>query len=109
MAMPFDVTDADFEEKVLKSDNPIMVDFWAEWCGPCRIVAPVVVELAEEYDGQMGFAKVDVDSNPKTAVTYGVRSIPTLLIFQDGKPVEQVVGAVPKSTLQKRIDSVLTK
>ena len=109
MAIPFDVTDADFDEKVLQSNSPIMVDFWAEWCGPCRMVAPVVAELAEEYDGQMGFAKVDVDSNPKTAVTYGVRGIPTLLIFQDGRPIEQVVGAVPKSTLKKRIDSVLTK
>ena len=107
MAQPYAVSDADFEEKVLKSSQPVLVDFWAEWCGPCKMIAPVVEELAQDYDGQMNFAKLDVDENASTAMTYGVRSIPTLLIFQGGQPVAQVVGAVSKGALKKRIDSVL--
>ena len=107
MAEPFTVTDSDFGEKVLNSDVPVLVDFWAEWCMPCKIIAPIVEELSQEYDGKINFAKVDVDSNPSTAMTYGVRSIPTLLIFKAGQPVEQIVGAVPKGTLKKKIDSAL--
>ena len=107
MAGPFAVTDADFEEKVLKSERPVLVDFWAEWCGPCKMIAPIVEELSQEYDGKLDFAKVDVDSNPSTAMTYGVRSIPTLLIFKGGKPVDQIIGAVPKGALKKKIDSSL--
>ena len=107
MAAPFVTTDADFGEKVLESDLPVLVDFWAEWCAPCKMIAPIVEELSEEYDGKLGFAKVDVDSNPTTAITYGVRSIPTLLIFKEGKPIGQIIGAVPKGVLKKKIDSAL--
>ena len=107
MAKPQAVTDAEFTEEVLKSDLPVLVDFWADWCGPCKMVAPVVEELANEYDGKLKVMKVDVDSSPLTAGTYGIRSIPTLLIFKDGKPVQQVVGAVPKQMLQEKIDLVV--
>ena len=107
MAGPFVVSDADFGEKVLESDVPVLVDFWAEWCMPCKMIAPIVEELSKEYDGQMDFAKLDVDSNPDTALTYGVRSIPTLLVFKGGQPVDQIVGAVPKGALKKKIDSAL--
>ena len=108
MAKPFDVNDSDFSEKVENSEKPVLVDFWAEWCMPCKMIAPMVDELAEEYDGQVVFTKLDVDSSPNTATKYGVRSIPTLLIFKDGKPVQQVVGAMPKSALKERIDSALS-
>jgi thioredoxin 1 len=107
MAEPFAVTDAEFEEKVLNAEIPVLVDFWAEWCGPCKMIAPMVDELAEEFDGQMTFAKVDVDSNPITAVKYGIRSIPALLIFRDGQPIDQIIGAIPKGQLRKKLDSAL--
>jgi thioredoxin 1 len=107
MAKPLAVTDATFTEEVLNSEQPVLVDFWADWCGPCKMVAPVVEELAAEYDGKLKVTKVDVDSSPLTAGTYGIRSIPTLLIFKDGKPVNQVVGAVPKQVLQEKIDQVV--
>ena len=107
MGKPTAVNDGDFDTEVLKSDVPVMVDFWADWCGPCKMVAPVVEELANDYDGKVKFAKVDVDANPKIAGTYGIRSIPTLLFFKDGKPVQQVVGAVPKQVLQEEIDAIL--
>ena len=107
MAEPFAVTDADFDEKVLKADRPVLVDFWADWCMPCKMIEPIVEELSREYDGKVDFAKLDVDSNPSTAMTYGVRGIPTLLIFKGGEPVGQIVGAVPKGVLKKRIDSAL--
>ena len=106
-ATSFTVTDATFEDEVIKADTPVLVDFWADWCAPCKMIAPIVEELATEYDGSVRFAKLDVDSNPKTATTYGVRGIPTLLIFDDGKPVDQVVGAVPKSVLKKRIEEAI--
>jgi len=102
-----EVTDSTFDQEVIKSDTPVLVDFWADWCAPCKVIAPLVEELAEEYDGQVKFAKLDVDSNPQTAMTYGVRGIPTLLIFSDGQPVKQVVGAVPKSVLKKNLDEAL--
>ena len=107
MAKPFAVTDQEFEEQVLKADTPVLVDFWADWCAPCKMIAPIVEELATEYDGQVRFAKVDVDANPEAATKYGVRSIPTLLLFKNGQAVEQVVGAVPKAVLKQRLDKVL--
>ena len=84
MAEPFAVSDSDFGEKVLEADSPVLVDFWAEWCMPCRLIHPIIEELAEEYDGKVEFAKLDVDSNPQTSLQYGVRSIPTLILFKDG-------------------------
>lgn len=107
MAHPVAVTDSDFKELVLQSETPVLVDFWADWCAPCKMIAPIVEELSEEYDGKISFAKVDVDSSPLTAAEYGIRSIPTLLVFKNGSPVDQVVGAVPKAVLKKRLDSVL--
>ena len=107
MAGTYPVTDQDFDEKVLQSDVPVLVDFWADWCMPCKMIAPIVEELSEEYDGKLGFAKLDVDANPSTAMTYGVRSIPTLLVFKGGQPVDQIVGAVPKGALKKKLDSAL--
>jgi len=107
MAGPVAVSDKTFEEEVIKSDIPVLVDFWADWCAPCKMIAPIVEQLATEYDGKVKFAKLDVDTNPGAATTYGVRSIPTLLIFKEGSPVGQVVGAVPKSVLQRRIDETI--
>ena len=107
MAHPVDITDATFEDEVVKSDTPVVVDFWAEWCGPCKMIAPLVEELAGEYDGKVKFTKLDVDSNPQTPMQFGIRGIPTLLIFNDGKPVGQVVGAVPKNMLKKRVDEAI--
>ena len=107
MAHPMDVTDDTFEAEVINSDTLVLVDFWADWCAPCKMIAPIVEDLANEYDGKVKFAKVDIDSNPNTATNYGIRSIPTLLIFKGGQPVGQVVGAVPKSTLKSRLDEAL--
>ena len=107
MTHPVDVTDDSFEADVLQADTPVLVDFWADWCAPCKMIAPVVEELAQEYEGRVKFAKLDVDSNPKTAMSYGVRGIPTLLIFKGGAPVNQVVGAVPKSTLKAKLEETL--
>ena len=107
MTAPMAVTDSDFEQEVLEAETPVLVDFWAEWCAPCKMVAPVIDALAEEYDGKIKFTKVDVDVNPETAMKYGIRSIPTLLVFKGGSPVDQVVGAVPKAVIKKRLDSTL--
>ena len=107
MAYPINVNEADFQAEVLDSDIPVLVDFWADWCGPCKMVAPVVEKLAADYDGKVKVAKVDVDTNPQLSGTYGVRSIPTLLIFQQGEPVEQVVGALPERALEDKLEGVL--
>ena len=107
MAHPTDTTDATFEADVLKSDLPVLVDFWAPWCGPCRMVAPVVEELSNEYDGKVKFVKLNTDDNPRVASQFGIRSIPTLLIFKDGQVSGQVVGFRPKSDLAKHLDAAL--
>ena len=107
MSKPIEVTEQSFKEQVLDSEIPVLVDFWAEWCGPCKMIAPVVEELATEFDGKMSFAKVDVDSNPSISTNYGIRSIPTLMIFKNGAPIDQIVGAVGKNILVERINKSL--
>ena len=107
MTQPIAFTDANFEEEVLSSDIPVLVDFWADWCGPCKMIAPAVEELAAEYVGKAKIGKVDIDSNQNTAAKFGIRSIPSLLIFKEGKVIEQLVGAMPKSAIQAKLDSVL--
>ena len=102
-----EVSDADFQTDVLGSDVPVLVDFWAPWCGPCRMVAPVVDEVATKYEGRVKVLKINVDDNPNTASDYGVRSIPTLLIFKAGKVADTVVGAVPASTLSSTLEQYL--
>ena len=101
------VTDETFEKEVLESDVPVLVDFWAPWCGPCRMVAPVVEEIADQYKDQIKVFKLNTDENPSVASDYGIRSIPTLMIFKGGKKVDMVVGAVPKTTLATAIDKQL--
>jgi thioredoxin 1 len=105
--MALELTDSNFEEMVLKSDKPVLVDFWAEWCGPCRMVAPIVNELAVEYEGKMVVGKVDVDSNPEVAQKFGIRNIPTILFFKNGEIADKQVGAVPKSKLVSKINDLL--
>jgi thioredoxin 1 len=107
MAHPIAVTDANFKDEVLNSDKPVLVDFWAEWCGPCKMIAPAVAELANEYEGRAKICKLDVDGNNRTAFEYGIRSIPSLLIFKNGKVVEQIVGAVPKQKLKEKLEANL--
>jgi thioredoxin 1 len=102
----YHVTDGDFDQQVLQSDIPALVDFWAAWCGPCRTVGPIVEELADEYKGKVKVAKLDVDNNKQVASKYGVRGIPTLMLFKDGQVVDQIVGAVPKSRIKELLDKV---
>ena len=107
MSEPITLTDENFTAEVLESDVPVLVDFWAVWCGPCRMVAPIVEEVATEYAGRAKVAKLDVDTAQKTAGQFGIRSIPTLLIFKDGKVADQLIGAVPKQQVADKLDSVL--
>ena len=103
-----EVTDDSFASEVLNSELPVLVDFWAEWCGPCKMVSPIVEELSNEYNGKVKVAKLDVDSNPQTATNYGIRGIPTLLMFKDGAAVDQIVGAVPKNHIAERLDKIIS-
>ena len=105
--MALEVTDATFDEIVLKSDKPVMVDFWAAWCGPCRMVAPIMDQLTTEYEGKAVITKVDVDDNQEFAAKYGVRNIPTVLVFKNGEVVEKQVGVAPKATYAQKIDAHL--
>ncbi|MEX1199091.1 MAG: thioredoxin TrxA [Pseudohongiellaceae bacterium] len=101
------ISDSSFENDVLKADGPVLVDFWAEWCGPCKMIAPVLEELADEYDGKLKIAKLNIDSNPETAPKYGVRGIPTLILFKNGQAEGTKVGALSKSQLAAFIDSAI--
>ena len=105
--MALEITDATFEEQVLKSDKPVLVDFWAAWCGPCRMVGPIIDEISKEYDGKAVVGKLDVDANQEFAAKYGVRNIPTVLIFNDGELVGRQVGVSPKDAYTKAIDELL--
>jgi thioredoxin 1 len=104
---PIEITDSNFELEVAKSDIPVLLDFWAVWCGPCKMIAPIVEELAGEYQGKIKIGKVDVDNNPGVASKYGIRSIPTLLIFKGGKKVDEIVGAVPKPMITNKLNAQL--
>ena len=105
--MALEITDANFEQLVTKSDKPVLLDFWAEWCGPCRMVGPVVDELAKDYEGKAIIGKVNVDDNATISSMFGVRNIPTILFFKDGKVVDKQVGAVPKSVLDAKLKALL--
>jgi thioredoxin 1 len=102
---PIEITDANFETEVLKSPTPVLVDFWAVWCGPCKAIAPVVEEMASEYNGKLKVGKMDVDNNPDVPMRYGVRGIPTLMVFKGGKVVEQIVGALPKKAIVEKVQA----
>ncbi len=105
--MALEVTEANFDEKVIKSDVPVVVDLWAEWCGPCKMLTPIMEEMSTEYEGKALITKVDVDNNPGIAAKFGVRNIPTVLFFKGGEVVDKQVGAVPKDKLTEKLDSLL--
>jgi thioredoxin 1 len=107
MAQPIIVTDASFKVEVLDAEVPVLVDFWASWCAPCKMIAPIVEELAEEFDGQVKVAKIDIDANPVAPSQFGVMSIPTLLVFKGGKPEKRIVGYRPKASLKNELQAVL--
>lgn len=106
MAKTIEITDSNYED-ILSTDQPVLVDFWAEWCGPCKMIGPLVSEIAEEYEGKAVIAKVDVDSNPEVSAKFGIRSIPTLLFFKNQEIVDKQIGAVPKAVLTKKLDAQL--
>ena len=103
----YEFTDANFENDVTNSDIPVLVDFWATWCGPCKAIAPIIEEIAEDYKGKVKVGKVDVDQNQNSAMKFGVRSIPTLLILKNGEVVNQIVGSVPKSEISEKLDTII--
>lgn len=103
------LTDSNFKEEVLDSDVPVLVDFWATWCGPCRMIAPTIEQLAAEFDGRAKVAKLDVDQNPQTAMQFGIRSIPTLLFFKDGQVVDQLIGASSKKALGDKLENLVSQ
>lgn len=105
--MALELTDANFDEIVLKSDKPVLVDFWAEWCGPCRVIGPIVNEIAEDYKGRVIVGKLDVDNNPGVSNKYGIRNIPTVLFFKNGQVADKQVGAVPKGNLVNKVEALL--
>ncbi|MCP4551268.1 MAG: thioredoxin [Bacteroidetes bacterium] len=105
--MALEITDANFEEIVLKSDKPVVLDFWAVWCGPCRMVGPIVEEIGKDYEGKAVVGKVDVDSNPDISAKFGIRNIPTILFFKNGEIADKQVGAVPKQVLVNKLEAVL--
>jgi len=105
--MAIEITDANFEELLAKSDKPVMIDFWAVWCGPCRMIAPIVEEMSGEYEGKAIIGKVDVDSNPNIAVKYGIRNIPTVLFVKNGEVVDKQVGAAPKASFTAKLNALL--
>ena len=109
MVEPIEITDDNFQEEVLNSDIPVLVDFWADWCQPCKMIAPSVAQVADEYEGKIKVGKLDVDSNPRTSTALNIRGIPALLIFNEGKPIDQIIGAVPKSIIQKKLDEALAE
>ena len=105
---PIEITDGNFETEVLKSDIPVIIDFWAVWCAPCRMIAPIMEELAQDYDGRVKVGKLDVDTNQQTAIKYGVRSIPTVLIIKNGEVVDTIIGALPKAVFVDKLEAVLS-
>ncbi len=107
MAKPAEITDANFQEEVLNSDVPVLVDFWAEWCAPCRLIGPTIEELAGEYEGRVKIGKMDVDSNPNTPSKFNIRGIPALLVFKNGEVVDSIIGAQPKPAIESRLQNVL--
>ena len=107
MADPIEINDANFTKEILESDKPVLIDFWAQWCGPCKIIGPVIEQLAEDYEGKVKIGKCNTEDNPKSMAEYGITSITALLIFKDGKPVDMIIGAVSKNVIEEKLDKIL--